>query len=49
MYSDLEFRGSSAFLGRLGELAARVWAEDAIRVCDDAEKWDWRAYVKARA
>lgn len=32
----------------LTELASRIAAEEPVRPCDDAETWDWRAYVTAR-
>ena len=33
---------------RLRNLAARIGADAAVRVCDDAEIWDWRAYLARR-
>lgn len=33
----------------LSELAERIAAPMAIRCSDDAETWDWRAYLKARS
>ncbi len=32
----------------LTEMANRIAAEEPLRPCDDAETWDWRAYVSAR-
>lgn len=32
----------------LAELTARIVSPAPLRVCDDAETWDWRAYVAAR-
>ncbi|WP_265101640.1 hypothetical protein [Fimbriimonas ginsengisoli] len=32
----------------LDELAERVASPQPIRVCDDAETWDWRAYLTRR-
>jgi hypothetical protein len=34
--------------GLLTEMAARIASEEPLRPCDDAETWDWRAYVAAR-
>jgi 5-methylcytosine-specific restriction endonuclease McrA len=31
------------------EIAARVAATQPVRICDDADTWDWRAYLKARS
>lgn len=33
---------------RIDALALRVLAADPLRVCDDFENWDWRAYIKKR-
>lgn len=30
------------------EIAERIGREEPLRACDDAETWDWRAYVNAR-
>lgn len=30
------------------ELARRIGSPSPMRLCDDAESWDWRAYVAAR-
>ncbi len=49
MYSDLEFRESAGFQAKLAEIAQRTMAETAQRICDDAENWDWRAYLRDRA
>lgn len=33
---------------RLQDLADRIGAEVAVRCCDDAATWDWRAYLRQR-
>ncbi|MGV3616750.1 MAG: HNH endonuclease [Fimbriimonas sp.] len=34
--------------GQIDRLAARIGPASAVRCCDDAESWDWRAYVAER-
>ncbi len=33
---------------QLARLARRIGADQPIRCCDDAESWDWRAYIAER-
>jgi hypothetical protein len=33
---------------RIDDLAGRIWNTQPVRICDDAEGWDWRDYLRAR-
>ena len=47
-FGDVEFSRNPYVIQQLSELANRVGAETPLRQCDDANSWDWRAFVKAR-
>lgn len=47
-FGDPAFLARPEIQARLRSLAERTGAHPALRVCDDAAKWDWRAYLTKR-
>lgn len=47
-FEDAEFTEEPRVRNLLTELSIRIASPRALRVCDDAETWDWRAFVKER-
>ena len=47
-FEDAEFTEEPNAKHLLRELSIRIASPRALRVCDDAETWDWRAFVKER-
>lgn len=47
-FGDASFLAEPAVKETLMSLSVRVAAPRPLRVCDDPESWDWRAYVAAR-
>lgn len=47
-YQDPRFTTTPAFVARLASLAARITSPTPLRCCDDAETWDWRAFINER-
>jgi len=47
-FMDPEFAARVDVTELLGELSRRIFAVAALRPCDDAESWDWRAFLAQR-
>lgn len=47
-FGDAAFIQSEAVTHILSDLAPRVSAAAPVRLCDDPEKWDWRAFIARR-
>lgn len=47
-FGDPEFLAGPEIQAQLQGLAERIGADAAVRGCDDAETWDWRAYLARR-
>lgn len=47
-FGEADYQPSKQVQALYDDYAARIAAEPAVRICDDAEIWDWRAYLKAR-
>lgn len=47
-FGDPGFLAQREVQDLLRELARRIGSEQPLRLCDDPERWDWRAFVVAR-
>ncbi len=47
-FGDPDVMTRPEFAQVLKVLATRIGADQPLRVCDDAESWDWRAYLRER-
>src|SRR5262249_55877928 len=47
-FGDLEFIQRLEIVSTLDGLRERINTKVALRICDDAEFWDWRAFMAAR-
>jgi len=48
-FGDPELLGRHEAVHSLSDLAMRIASANALRCCDDAATWDWRAFLKRRA
>lgn len=47
-YGDVAFCQRPTVIAAITDLSRRVYAPAPIRVCDDPENWDWRAFIAQR-
>jgi hypothetical protein len=48
-FGDPKVTEREEFRRTVEELAGRIGSLQSLRVCDDAETWDWREFLRARA
>lgn len=49
LFNDPQHLAQTSVENILGQVQNRVQASDPVQPCDDAQSWDWRAYIAGAA